>query len=282
MLNYLYAIAEAETRLAALTVGLDPGLGVLHADQHARDSMALDLVEAIRPSVDAFLLDVLAGRTFGARDFGELPDGTVRVGAPLAAALGATGARWRLAVAPWAEHVVAVLLDGSGARVPTPLTGDHRSRGRIGTRHRARRLPSLPALRLHPACESCGEATRDATRALCDACLSESRRVSRAAFERAGPTAIAAARAAGQDRSHGGQAARARGATQSVRRRDELAWRGGTPTDPAAFGRDVLPAIALVPLGVLCERTGLSIRYVSLIRRGLRVPHRRWWAMLAG
>jgi hypothetical protein len=111
--------------------------------------------------------------------------------------------------------------------------------------------------------------------------LSESRRVSLTAFERAGPAAIAAARAAGQDRSHGGQAARARGATQSVRRRDELAWQG-TPTDPAAFARDVLPAITGVPLSVLRERTGLSIRYVSEIRRGLRVPHRRWWAMLAG
>jgi hypothetical protein len=105
--------------------------------------------------------------------------------------------------------------------------------------------------------------------------------VSLAAFERAGPAAIATARAAGEDPSHGGRAALARGATQSVRRRDELAWRG-VPTDPAAFARDVLPAIALVPLGVLCERTGLSIRYVSLIRRGLRVPHRRWWAALTG
>jgi hypothetical protein len=105
--------------------------------------------------------------------------------------------------------------------------------------------------------------------------------VSLTAFERAGPAAIAAARAAGQDRSHGGQAARARGATQTSRRRYELAWQG-TPTDPAAFSRDVLPAIASIPLNVLRERTGLSIRYVSLIRRGLRMPHRRWWSALAG
>ena len=44
----------------------------------------------------------------------------------------------------------------------------------------------------------------------------------------------------------------------------------------------MLPAIAGVPLSVLRERTGLSIRYVSLIRRGLAMPHRRWWAALAG
>ena len=40
MLNYLYAILEAQTRIALLTVGLDPGLGLLHADQTARDSLA--------------------------------------------------------------------------------------------------------------------------------------------------------------------------------------------------------------------------------------------------
>lgn len=42
ILNYLYAILEAEARLACLAVGLDPGLGVLHADLKARDSLALD------------------------------------------------------------------------------------------------------------------------------------------------------------------------------------------------------------------------------------------------
>ena len=33
MLNYLYALLEAETRFACLACGLDPGLGVFHADQ---------------------------------------------------------------------------------------------------------------------------------------------------------------------------------------------------------------------------------------------------------
>ena len=32
MLNYFYALAEAEARLACLAMGLDPGLGFLHAD----------------------------------------------------------------------------------------------------------------------------------------------------------------------------------------------------------------------------------------------------------
>ncbi|MCH8255181.1 MAG: CRISPR-associated endonuclease Cas1, partial [Gemmatimonadetes bacterium] len=40
ILNYLYTILEAEARIACRTMGLDPGLGVLHSDQPARDSLA--------------------------------------------------------------------------------------------------------------------------------------------------------------------------------------------------------------------------------------------------
>ena len=50
ILNYLYAMLEAETVIACQTVGLDPGVGILHADQRARDSLALDLMEPVRPS----------------------------------------------------------------------------------------------------------------------------------------------------------------------------------------------------------------------------------------
>ena len=57
ILNYLYALLESEARLAAAALGLDPGLGVLHVDTPARDSLALDLMEPVRPQVDAFVLD---------------------------------------------------------------------------------------------------------------------------------------------------------------------------------------------------------------------------------
>ncbi len=42
MLNYLYAILEAETRIVAFAMGLDPALGVIHADRPHRDSLACD------------------------------------------------------------------------------------------------------------------------------------------------------------------------------------------------------------------------------------------------
>jgi CRISPR-associated endonuclease Cas1 len=75
LLNYLYAILEAESRIALLSIGLDPGLAVLHADLKARDSLALDLMEAVRPQVDRFVLELLRSHTFAVREFFETRQG---------------------------------------------------------------------------------------------------------------------------------------------------------------------------------------------------------------
>jgi CRISPR-associated endonuclease Cas1 len=71
ILNYLYAILESEARIAALTMGLDPGMGVMHADQRARDSLACDLMEAIRPNVDEYALDLLQSRALRSAIFSK-------------------------------------------------------------------------------------------------------------------------------------------------------------------------------------------------------------------
>jgi CRISPR-associated protein Cas1 len=69
MRNYLFACLESEAHLALLAQGCDPTLGVLHADQRNRDSLALDAMEPVRADVGAFLLDLLEDREFTARDF---------------------------------------------------------------------------------------------------------------------------------------------------------------------------------------------------------------------
>jgi hypothetical protein len=83
MRNYLFACVESEARLALLAQGCDATMGVLHADQRNRDSLALDAMEPVRADVDAFLFDLLEGRVFTARDFGELPNSICRIAAPL-------------------------------------------------------------------------------------------------------------------------------------------------------------------------------------------------------
>ena len=59
ILNHLYSLAEAEAVLACQAVGLDPGLGLIHNDARGRQSLALDLIEPVRPLVDSFALDLL-------------------------------------------------------------------------------------------------------------------------------------------------------------------------------------------------------------------------------
>ncbi len=43
-------------------------LQVLHADLKARDSLSLDLMEAVRPQVDAYVLHLLNTHAFAAKD----------------------------------------------------------------------------------------------------------------------------------------------------------------------------------------------------------------------
>ena len=57
MMNYLYALLESETSLAARALGLDAAMGLFHVDQPSRDSLACDLMEPVRPQVDSYLLD---------------------------------------------------------------------------------------------------------------------------------------------------------------------------------------------------------------------------------
>ena len=79
ILNYLYALLEAETRLAAATLGLDPGIGVMHVDVPYRDSLALDLMEVVRPDVDAFVLDWIKRGPLPRNHFFEQRDGNCRL-----------------------------------------------------------------------------------------------------------------------------------------------------------------------------------------------------------
>ena len=134
LLNYLYALLESESRLALLAVGLDPTLGVLHADQRNRDSFALDAMEPIRPAVDAFVLDLLEERILTSRDFAELPNGVCRVRAPLTHELALTLGRWRLLLAPVVTHLAqvfrAALLGRREANATKPRAAETRQNER--------------------------------------------------------------------------------------------------------------------------------------------------------
>lgn len=57
-LSFLYTVLLGECVTALHTAGLDPGFGVLHTEQEKRPSLALDLMEELRPLiVDQVVLD---------------------------------------------------------------------------------------------------------------------------------------------------------------------------------------------------------------------------------
>lgn len=132
MLNLTYSLLEGEATLAARLVGLDPGLGVMHADQPFRDSLASDLMEPVRTLVDAYVFGLLTTRPFAARDFFETRSGVCRVTPPLTHELACTSAHWVRLVGEVAEDFANLLeRGGRGQRgSPTPITERRRSMGR--------------------------------------------------------------------------------------------------------------------------------------------------------
>jgi CRISPR-associated protein Cas1 len=136
MLNYLYAILEAEARIACMAMGLDSGVGLYHADQRYRDSLACDLMEPVRPAVDSHLLQLLQTTSFRKSDFFENRQGICRVMPPVTQQLALTSVKWSRAVRPVVERVAQSLATAKPRRtvsyksLPTPLSGRNRSRGR--------------------------------------------------------------------------------------------------------------------------------------------------------
>ncbi len=126
-------------------MGLDPGLGFMHVDLKSRDSAACDFIEAVRPKVDAFVLDFLKSRAFKKTDFFETREGVCRVMPSLSKELMTTGPIWAKELGPVVEHVAMTLFDAETHpsdsqrrprrnRVPTLLTEANRRLGRRALR----------------------------------------------------------------------------------------------------------------------------------------------------
>lgn len=80
LLSFLYAMLAHDARSACEACGLDPAVGFLHRDRPGRPSLALDLMEELRPVLcDRVALTLVNRRQIGARDFISLPNGAVRM-----------------------------------------------------------------------------------------------------------------------------------------------------------------------------------------------------------
>jgi CRISPR-associated protein Cas1 len=75
VLSFVYSLLTHDCRSALEGVGLDPAVGFLHRDRPGRPSLALDLMEELRPVLaDRLVLSLLNRGQLGAADF-EARDG---------------------------------------------------------------------------------------------------------------------------------------------------------------------------------------------------------------
>lgn len=286
LLNYGYALAEAEARLAAIKVGLDPGIGIIHTDIKARDSLALDLLEPLRPVVDQHVLDLLAVRYLTYEDLTETRTGQCRLLPPLTELMCALVPALARAVGPIAERVAHAVARSHPGKIElrTPLSrANNRKSQAPGARAAARRTQGAPAAK--PTCRVCGAQLYDAGRQLCSACWPVHRAALAHRRAQAAQHTLAAARATGTDPTQTAEAKTRRRQSMTRARNAQTQWRS-TGSQPSVSEQQlhefVLPALRDVPLGRIQEATGLSNASASRLRSQKLTPHPRHWDALAG
>ena len=273
MLNYLYALLEAETRLAITALGLDPGLGFFHRDSPSRDSLASDLMEPVRPQVDSFVLDWVARSPLKREWFFEEHNGNCRLMASLTSQLSETAVIWRSAVAPFAEWVVHVLWkttrkSPSEAAPATRLTQGHK--------REAKGAPQLPSEEQAPEpqniCEGCGVRIRRG-RKYCVPCgvVSSKERLIEAAKK--GRTV------ANRPENQASRSKKMR--THTIAR-----WGWSAASQPAwltgeFYEMRIQPLLANFPRSAIMDAIGISKPYAAQVRTGRCIPHPRHWRKLA-
>ncbi len=279
MMNYCYRLLEVEAMLACHAMGLDPGLGLVHRDKKGRDSLALDLVEPVRPHVDAYLLDLTRRTTFTRRDFSETREGHVVVHAPLTEDLAGLMPTWARLIAPLAESVAHELAaSGTGRfRVRRPLTGRPASS--------PRRADLAPAPTPPPRCVDCGVPLSSPRHSRCTSCNQP--HVTQLPHDRAarGRQQLTSLRQSGRDPSTTTQAAAKRAASLARNRAALKAWQAANPdagVDAAEYDREIRPRLGQVSVSVIATTLDISLSAASRIRAGSLMPHARHWPTMAG
>jgi CRISPR-associated endonuclease Cas1 len=258
ILNYLYAVLESESRLAAAALGLDPGIGVLHVDAPARDSFACDLMEAVRPQIDGFLVDWITRETLKREWFFEQRDGNCRLMSSLAVRLSETAPTWGRAVAPIAEWVAQTLWTSTrktarrDQTLPTRLTQRRRSEGR----GKEFVLDTKSAPHPEKICPGCGATTRQGRH--CPKCGRELSREKLIELAKLGRVAAQSV----ESRKKRSEAQRRHGAAKRAwRSSPKLAW-----LDEATYDSQIQPQLAGITISALAATIGVSESYAADIR----------------
>jgi CRISPR-associated endonuclease Cas1 len=109
LLNYGYALLEAETRIACHNGGIHQGLGIIHADRDGRASFVYDLMEPARPAVDRLMFEFIRKHTFTDTECWETREGYCRLDPGLTSRVAAWLPRLKSEVAPLVREVTREL-----------------------------------------------------------------------------------------------------------------------------------------------------------------------------
>lgn len=270
VLNYCFALLEAETRLSLLALGLDPGLGIgLHTDTANRDSLALDVLEPIRPEIEMWLLNWILAEPLRRSDFFETGSGNCRLRSHLCSRLSETAPTWGRLVAPWAEYVAHMLWAGrSSSKGPaTRLTQRHKREAK----GRASLPPALPVPKWEHLCRGCGK--RIGHGAInCARCAVA---VSKARFADVARIGRTAARRTEARAKH----------VATSRRQTSACWQWDASAQPdwltaEYYNENIKPRLAKMSGSAIASQIRVSRWYAGRIREGYR-PHPRHWQALA-
>jgi CRISPR/Cas system-associated endonuclease Cas1 len=272
VLNYCFALLEAETRIAVSAVGLDPCLALgLHTDSSKRDSLVFDVLEPVRPQIESWVLNWIQREGLRRADFLETSTGNCRLRSHLCARLSETAPTWGKLVGPWAEFVARALWTrksgATNARLATPLTQQHRRQAKGNFE-----LPKAHAPRPMKTCRGCGVELHG-QRDHCSKCGVDISRANMIEIAHRGRILSKSTEAL---------------AKQSVaQKRQRAARRGWNPSSlPAWLTREgyrkmILPSLAEVTIPRIAAAINVSDGYASRLRKGLHVPHPMHWEALA-
>ena len=268
ILNYSFALAESECRLALASCGLDPCMGFIHADTPYRDSLALDVLETIRPSIEAWLLAWIMQEPFRRSDFFETGTGNCRLMSRLCSQLSETAPTWGRLVAPWAEYVARALTRATPqGKIPaTRLTQQHK--------REAKGAPSLPRPiappRREKVCRGCGKTIKRLHTHCADCAIG-------GATERlmcAAKLGRVAARSPEARAKHSASRRRHAKACSAWDASSQPAW-----LTSEVFSDKIQPLLARTPTSAIQSAIGVSRWYAGKIRRGYRAHPRHWQAL---
>jgi len=272
ILNYCFALLQAETTLCVSALGLDAGLGILHTDIANRDSLALDVLEPIRPEIETWLLNWIANEPLRRSDFFETGSGNCRLMSQLCIKLGETASVWRKLVAPWAEYVAETLWASSKTRLRTDIAPPTRLTQRRRTEAKGKIwVPTVKLSKADHLCKDCGKAIAKARdRCIrCSVSSSTKRLIEVSSVGRiAGHTSMALAKEGETQRRH----ALARSSWSPDRK---PVW-----LTEEFYATRLQPRLAQVSGCAIAKKIKVSNWYGGKIRQGY-LPHPRHWEKLA-